>query len=67
MIFFITETYLTTFVRNFFYFNNFWFDPAASLEVPNGPLGPPGVGDDPKVIFSSLKHIEQHLLLSNLC
>ena len=41
--FFITETYLTTFVGNFFYLTNFGFDPT---DTPGVPRWPGGVGGD---------------------
>ena len=49
VIFFITETYLTTFVSNFFHLTNFWFDPADAPWVPSHRL--PGVGVHPKVTY----------------
>ena len=36
MISFITETYLTTFVSNFFHLTNFWFDPLDAPGLPEG-------------------------------
>ena len=43
--FFITETYLTPFVSNFFHLTNVCFDPVDIPAVHGAP------GDDPKVIF----------------
>ena len=39
VISFITETYLTTFVSNFFHLTNFLFVPADALGHPEGPWG----------------------------
>ena len=59
VIFFITETQLTTFVSKVFHLTNFWFDPVDTC-------GTLGFGGDPKVIFF-ISEAYAMTFISNIC